>query len=113
MDWFYYIGSIGLMLAILLSLIRMVKGPTILDRVLSFDAIVVCVVGLIVLLSMQWNTAYFLELILVVSLLGFFTGVAFVFYLEETLDVEPMDETEPDQPIQENFEDQSGKGGEG
>jgi len=88
MEMTIYIASGGLILAILMALWRMAKGPTVLDRILCFDAIVVCIVGLIILLSIQWDTTFFLELILVVSLLGFISGVAFVFYLEKTLDVE-------------------------
>jgi multisubunit Na+/H+ antiporter MnhF subunit len=83
------IGIGALVIAILASWWRMAKGPTMLDRILAFDAITVCVVGLIVLLSIRWHTLYFLELILVASLLGFLSGVAFVFYLEKTMDSQP------------------------
>jgi multicomponent Na+:H+ antiporter subunit F len=77
----------GLLLtaAILCCLVRMVKGPTVLDRILSFDAITICVVGLMVVLSVQWSTPYFLELILIFSLLGFLGSVAFILYLQVTL----------------------------
>jgi multicomponent K+:H+ antiporter subunit F len=95
MDTIIYIGFAGLTTAILLALLRMARGPTVVDRILAFDAVTVCVVGLIVLLSIQWDTSLYLELILVVSLLGFISGVAFVFYLERTMEVdarEPADE---------------------
>jgi multisubunit Na+/H+ antiporter MnhF subunit len=36
---------------------------------------------MIVLLSVVWHTPVFLEAVLIVSLLGFFTTVSFVFYL--------------------------------
>lgn len=93
------IGLLGLTVAILLAGWRLVRGPTVPDRILAFDTITVCVVGMIVLLSIRWKSVFFLELILVVSLLGFLSGVAFVFYLEKTLEVQP-DPTEPsaDQP---------------
>ncbi len=70
-----------LALAILLGAVRLVRGPSIMDRVMAFDLITTCVVGMIVLLSIRWRTVLYLELILVFSLLGFLTTVAFVFYL--------------------------------
>jgi multisubunit Na+/H+ antiporter MnhF subunit len=71
--------------SILLGLFRLARGPTVLDRVLAFDLITTCAVGMIVLLSIQWKTSLFLELILIFSLLGFLTTVAFVFYLHKTI----------------------------
>lgn len=82
-----YISFALLTLAILLAWWRMARGPTVVDRILCFDAITVCVVGMIVLLSIRWDTSFYLELILVMTLLGFISGVAFVFYLNQTLDV--------------------------
>ncbi len=70
-----------LVLAVLLALYHLKRGPSALDRILAFDLITTCVVGMVVLLSVAWRTAVFLEAILIVSLLGFFTTVAFVFYL--------------------------------
>ena len=61
---------------------RMARGPTIVDRLLAFDAVVLCAVGLTALLSDYWNTPHFLELILIVSSLGFFGTVAFAAYLQ-------------------------------
>jgi multisubunit Na+/H+ antiporter MnhF subunit len=78
-----------LTVSVLLGLYRLAKGPTVLDRILSFDIITSCIVGMIVLLSIQWRTAVFLELILIFSLLGFFGTVSFVFYLHRTQDVLP------------------------
>lgn len=82
------IGFTLLTLAILLGLLRLATGPTVIDRILAFDIIVICSVAMIVLLSVQWRTPYFLELILIFSLLGFVGAVAFVFYLDKTYDTE-------------------------
>jgi len=75
------ISFVMLAAAILLALVRLRRGPSVLDRILSFDLISTAVVGMIVLLSVAWHTPVFLEAVLIVSLLGFFTTVAFVFYL--------------------------------
>lgn len=73
-----------LFVCVLLGLYRLVRGPSVLDRVLAFDLITTCVVGMIILLSIQWQTTVFLELILVFALLGFMTTVAFVIHLRQT-----------------------------
>lgn len=71
-----------LVVSVLLGVIRLSRGPTIVDRILAFDAVVLCAVGLTVLLSDFWQTPHFLELILIVSSLGFFGTVAFAAYLQ-------------------------------
>lgn len=74
-----------LIVATLIGFFRLVRGPTVIDRIMAFDAVVLCAVGLIVLLSRTWETPLFLELILIVSCLGFFGTVALVSYLRRTL----------------------------
>jgi multisubunit Na+/H+ antiporter MnhF subunit len=78
----------ALITAIIFGLYRLARGPTVLDRVLAFDLITTCAVGMIVLLSIMWRTILFIELILIFSLLGFLTTVAFVFYLHRTAGTE-------------------------
>lgn len=94
------LGFSLLTLAILLGLIRLWRGPTVIDRILAFDLVTTSAVGMIVLLSIQWRTVLFLELILIFSLLGFFSTVAFVFYLHRSYEVEnaPAPVRPPDQP---------------
>ncbi len=76
--------GMGLGVAILLGLWRVVRGPSLPDRILAFDLVVTGAVGLLVLLSAFWETRIYLEAILVVSLLGFFTTVAFTQYLSHS-----------------------------
>jgi multicomponent Na+:H+ antiporter subunit F len=92
-----------LLLAIVLSLFRLRRGPSVLDRILAFDLIATCVVGMIVLLSVMWSTSVYVEVILIVSLLGFFTTVAFVYYLHRSKPVRPK---ERDGSVQRTGQDQ-------
>jgi multisubunit Na+/H+ antiporter MnhF subunit len=86
-----YVAFGLLTLAIGCGLVRLARGPTVIDRIMAFDLITTSAVGMIVLLSIQWKTAMYLELILIFSLLGFFGTVAFVYYLSRTQDLErPM-----------------------
>jgi multisubunit Na+/H+ antiporter MnhF subunit len=81
MTLFVLLCVIGTMAATLGSLLRMVLGPTTLDRLLAFDGVVICTVSMLVLFSIQWETMMFVELIVVIASLGFLTTVAFYYYL--------------------------------
>jgi multisubunit Na+/H+ antiporter MnhF subunit len=85
---------VGLAAGIVLSIVRVVRGPTLLDRILAFDLIATMAVGIIALLSMQWRTADYIELILIYTLLGFSGATAFTFYLQRAYD--PHEESRPD-----------------
>ncbi len=71
--------------ALLLGFYRLARGPTIVDRILAFDAVVLCAAAMTALLSRWWQSVYYMELILIVSSLGFFGTVAFVFFLQRSL----------------------------
>ena len=75
-------ASFGLLAAaILCGAFRLVRGPAVLDRILAFDLIAACAVGMVVLLSIRWKTPVYMDLVLIFASLGFFSAVAFVFYL--------------------------------
>jgi|GEM_PF-605523 multicomponent Na+:H+ antiporter subunit F len=64
-----------------LALVRLLRGPSIVDRIIGFDLVATTVGGMIVLLSVWWRTHLFIEIMLIFSLLGFVGTVAFVSYL--------------------------------
>lgn len=78
------LATVLLVAAMLLAIWRLARGPTMFDRIMAFDAVVICAAGIVVVLSQAWRTPHFVELILIVSSLGFFTTVAFAFYLQRT-----------------------------
>lgn len=88
-----------LVVATLLGFYRLARGPTVVDRIIAFDAVVLCAVGMIVLLSRTWETPVYLELILIVSSLGFFGTVILISYLKRTLPDRPDDDHHPDDPL--------------
>lgn len=79
-EFVYTTGLVLLTLSILIALLRLARGPGIVDRIIAFDTVVICIVGLVVLMSLKWDTGLFLELVLIISSLGFFGTVAYVFY---------------------------------
>lgn len=84
METFLNVCVAGLGVVVLLSLVRLAKGPTVVDRMLAFDLIAVSGVALIAVVSVQRSTSLYLELILVYSLLGFLGTVALAGYLQRS-----------------------------
>ena len=83
-----------LTIAVLMGLYRLAKGPTVLDRVMAFDLVATCIVGMIILLSIRWRTSMYLELIIIFCLLGFLTTVAYVIYLHKTTGIPEKEDSD-------------------
>ncbi len=71
-----------LSLAMLISVIRLVRGPSLPDRVVALDLIGVLVVGMIILYDVATQLPVFLDAAIVLALVGFAGTVAFAKYLE-------------------------------
>jgi multisubunit Na+/H+ antiporter MnhF subunit len=80
-----YGAMVVLVISIALCMVRAVRGPTLFDRVLAFDCLALNVVGGFVLISLLLRTDAYLDVVLVVALLGFLGTVAIATYLEGTL----------------------------
>lgn len=78
-------GMAVLGVGIVLCAIRAVKGPSAFDRVMAFDCIVLNFVGVILLDSILFRTSAYMDVVLVVALLGFLGTISFAAYLEGTL----------------------------
>lgn len=96
MDWIIKVCLVVLAISSAIGMYRMIVGPHVVDRIIAFDSIVICSVAMIVLLSMLWQTDLFIEMILIVSALGFFGTVAYVYYLDRS---ERMKEDSEDDSI--------------
>jgi multisubunit Na+/H+ antiporter MnhF subunit len=82
------ICEIILAIAVLIGFYRLAKGPTAVDRIIAFDLIVLTIVAFTALLSIEEGTEHFLELILVISLLGFFGTIALIKAMAAAEDAE-------------------------
>ncbi len=69
----YFIIPCFLMLsfAAALAIYRLLVGPTILDRIIGFDMVAICIVGMIILISIWGESTLYVEIMLIFSLLGF------------------------------------------
>ncbi|MEM9415911.1 MAG: monovalent cation/H+ antiporter complex subunit F [Planctomycetota bacterium] len=82
--WLMMLVQVGvgvLVLAILLCLWRMIRGPHLADRVLAADAMAMLVAGLVVVLAIKLDSAMFYDAAIVVAVLGFASTVAFAQYI--------------------------------
>ncbi len=74
--------AFGMMtLAVLLNLWRVVRGPTIPDRILALDTLYVNTVVLLILFGIYADSALYLEPALLIALLGFIGSAALCKYL--------------------------------
>jgi multicomponent Na+:H+ antiporter subunit F len=69
-------------LALLIAFIRLVKGPTLPDRIVAMDLLGVLVVGIIVVLAASSGVRATLDAAIVIALVGFLGTVAYATYVE-------------------------------
>ena len=72
---------------------RLIKGPTIADRIISGDAVTCVVMVAVVLYGIMQNTDMFMPAALVTALLGFIGMVAMSKYIAGGEIVYPMEES--------------------
>ncbi|MFP3323888.1 Na(+)/H(+) antiporter subunit F1 [Planococcus sp. SIMBA_160] len=82
MMMFYWVSLFIVSISFAGLLFRLVKGPTVADRVVALDAIGVTLVSIVALLSLIIETEFFLEVILLMSILSFIGTAAFAKFLE-------------------------------
>ena len=68
--------------ALLISLIRLIKGPTLPDRIVAMDLFGVLVVGFIVVLAGSSGVRATLDAAIVIALVGFLGTIAYATYVE-------------------------------
>lgn len=69
--------------AFLLALVRFVKGPSAVDRVVAFDVLTIIAITGIVLVAMLEGRVIYLDVALVYALLSFLGVIVIARYLEE------------------------------
>ncbi|UYO35047.1 Na(+)/H(+) antiporter subunit F1 [Bacillus zhangzhouensis] len=76
--------SLGILaLSTLLFVIRVIKGPSIPDRVSALDAIGINLIGMTAIVSILLKTTAFFEIILLLGILAFIGTTAFSKFLEK------------------------------
>lgn len=83
-DWFLLglrIVLALLMISILLSTIRLSRGPSLADRVIALDLIVAASVSLLAVLAISFQKVVFLDVAIVLALVSFVATVGFAVFL--------------------------------
>lgn len=81
MDVAIIIGFVTLALGQILSMVRLVLGPTSGDRILALDTMVINALGLVVLLGIHQGVQIYFEVSLLIAMLGFVSTVALARFI--------------------------------
>lgn len=72
-----------LFLASGLVLYRLVKGPSIADRVTAFDVLTCITIGILSVFSILSNNKLYIDVIFVLAFVAFFGAIAFAYYIKK------------------------------
>lgn len=82
-DFLYYIILPVLTLSAVLVFVRFVLGPTIADRVVAFDLLIVIGMGIIAVYSIITDQPTFLDIAMIFALIAFLGTTAMSYYLKK------------------------------
>ena len=68
-------------LAMLISVIRVIIGPTLADRVLALDLLTVVAMGFVGAIAIRTGLTLYLDIAISLALLGFLATIAFARYI--------------------------------
>ena len=71
-----------LALAALLTLVRVIRGPTTPDRVVALDLVGILTAGFVVVSAAASGSSFFLDVAIVVALISFVGTIAYARYVE-------------------------------
>jgi len=69
--------------SMVLSAVRLLRGPSIPDRAMAFDLIMIHFVGLAALYAVVTNQQIIIDAVIIIAVLGFLGTVALARYIEE------------------------------
>lgn len=81
--YFDYVIFPILTLSVILSFIRLYKGPEVADRVIALDLIITIGIGLVAVYTIRTGQAMFLDVAMIFALIAFLGTIAFSFYLSK------------------------------
>ena len=74
--------ALGLLsVALLLTIVRLVRGPTLADRILALDLITTLAIGYIATIAVLTGFTLYIDIAIALGLLGFLSTLALVRYL--------------------------------
>lgn len=87
-----------LVLALLLTTLRLFRGPTLADRILALDMITVLAMGFVATIAVVTGFALYIDIAIAIGLLGFLSTLAFCRFLLARAETERLSrESKPDE----------------
>jgi multicomponent Na+:H+ antiporter subunit F len=83
LDLFLTITIATLMVGFILAFVRLVQGPSLLDRVVALELITAIVIGTIATYSIKTGVPDLLDVAIVMALMAFLAAIGFARYVEE------------------------------
>lgn len=80
-DWVSLASLVLLALALLLSLARIIVGPTLSDRVLALDLLTIVAMGFVGAIAIRTGLTLYLDIAVALALLGFLATIALARYI--------------------------------
>ncbi len=78
-----YTLALGIIsLGLILTFIRLVRGPSLPDRVVALDLAVALAIGIIACYAILFNQPAFLDVAIIIALISFLGTIAFAYYIE-------------------------------
>lgn len=87
-DTILTISLILIGIAIIITLIRVIIGPTFPDRVIAMDVVGVKLISAMAIVSILFNTRAFFDVILVLGILAFISTISFSKFIERGVIIE-------------------------
>ena len=78
----FIVAAVLLFLTILISIVRLVLGPSIADRVISVDTANTVAISALIVLAAAYKQAMFIDIAIVYAMLSFGGTIYFARYLE-------------------------------
>jgi len=81
LDWAVFIALVLLSLAMALTVFRVIRGPTLPDRILALDMLVATAIGFIAVIGIKTGFALYVDIAIALGLVGFLATVAFARFV--------------------------------
>lgn len=96
LDFATLIGLGLLTVALLLTVIRLIRGPTLPDRILSLDMLTTIAIGYIGIVAIRTGFMLYLDIAIAIGLVGFLATLAFTRYVLKRAEADrPRTEEQP------------------
>lgn len=82
-EYFHFIIIPILGISVILVFIRFIKGPSLADRVIALDMLILISICIIAVYSIVYQQSTFLDIAMLFALIAFLSTTAYAFYLEK------------------------------